>query len=232
MSKKRKKLAPKCLLIAGPNGAGKTTFAREYLPNDAGVVNFVNADLIAAGLSPLKPELAAVAAVRLVLEELERLTRLRADFALESTLSGLTYAKRIQGMKQLGYRVEIIYLQLVSPQLALRRIAGRVRQGGHSVKKADVLRRFSRSWLNFQSTYRSLADAWTVYDNSTLAPTLARTTAMKGKMIMQTSNRNPELAGRVGRALVRAAESARRTARMYGTPLYVWENGRVVTKRP
>jgi predicted ABC-type ATPase len=159
-------------LIAGPNGAGKTTFAREYLPNDVRVVNFVNADLIATGLSPLRPELAAVAAARLVLKEIDRLTRLRADFAWESTLSGLTYAKRIQEMKQLGYHVEIIYLQLVSPKLALRRIAGRVRQGGHNVKKADVLRRFSRSWLNFQSTYRPLADAWTVYDNSTRPPTL------------------------------------------------------------
>jgi predicted ABC-type ATPase len=159
-------------LIAGPNGAGKTTFAREYLPNDARVVNFVNADLIATGLSPLKPELAAVAAARLVLEELDRLTSLRADFAWESTLSGLTYAKRIQEMKQLGYHVEIIYLQLASPKLALRRIAGRVRQGGHNVKKADVLRRFLRSWLNFQTTYRPLADAWTVYENSTRPPTL------------------------------------------------------------
>jgi predicted ABC-type ATPase len=171
-TKKRKSLRPRCLLIAGPNGAGKTTFAKEYLPNDVRVVNFVNADLIATGLSPLKPELAAVAAARLVLEELDRLTSLRADFAWESTLSGLTYAKRIQEMKQLGYHVEIIYLQLASPKLALRRIAGRVRQGGHNVKKADVLRRFLRSWLNFQTTYRPLADAWTVYDNSTRPPTL------------------------------------------------------------
>ena len=171
-SKTRKKLGPRCLLIAGPNGAGKTTFAKEYLPNDVRVVNFVNADLIATGLSPLKPELAAVAAARLVLEELDRLTKLRADFAWESTLSGLTYARRIQEMKQLGYHVEIIYLQLASPKLAFRRIAGRVRQGGHNVKKADVLRRFLRSWLNFQTTYRPLADAWTVYDNSTRPPTL------------------------------------------------------------
>ena len=159
-------------MIAGPNGAGKTTFAKEYLPNDARVVTFVNADLIATGPSPLKPELAAVAAARLVLEELDRLTKLRADFAWESTLSGLTYARRIQEMKQLGYHVEIIYLQLASPKLALRRIAGRVRRGGHNVKKADVLRRFSRSSLNFQTTYRPLADAWTVYDNSTRPPTL------------------------------------------------------------
>jgi predicted ABC-type ATPase len=106
---KRKKARPRCLLIAGPNGAGKTTFAREYLPHDARVLNFVNADLIATGLSPLKPELAAVAAARFVLAEIDRLTDLHADFAWESTLSGMTYAKRIQAMKQLGYHIEIIY---------------------------------------------------------------------------------------------------------------------------
>jgi len=142
------------------------------LPTDARILNFVNADLIAAGLSPLRPELAAVAAARLVLEEIVRLIELRADFAWESTLSGLTYAKRIRAMKELGYQVEIIYLQLASPRLALKRIAGRVRQGGHNVRKADVLRRFSRSWHNFQTVYRPLADAWAVYDNSSRQPKL------------------------------------------------------------
>jgi predicted ABC-type ATPase len=160
------------LLIAGPNGAGKTTFAKEYLPSDARVLNFVNADLIAAGLSPLRPELALVAAARLVLEEIARLIESRADFAWECALSGLTHVKRIQEMKRLGYHVEIIYLQLASPRLALRRITGRVRQGGHNVKKADVLRRFSRSWQNFQTVYRPLADAWAVYDNSSRPPKL------------------------------------------------------------
>jgi predicted ABC-type ATPase len=108
------------------------------LPTDARVLNFVNADLIAAGLSPLRPKLAAVAAARLVLEEIARLIELRADFAWESTLSGLTYVKRIRAMKQLGYHVEIIYKQLASPRLALRRIAGRVRQGGHNVQKVPI----------------------------------------------------------------------------------------------
>jgi predicted ABC-type ATPase len=171
-SKARKGGPARCLLIAGPNGAGKTTFAREYLPNDARVLNFINADLIAAGLSPLRPELAAVASARLVLEEIARLVALRADFAWESTLSGLTYATRIRAMKQIGYHVEIIYLRLASPQLALRRIAGRVRQGGHNVQRMDVLRRFGRSWINFETVYRPLADSWAVYDNSSRPPKL------------------------------------------------------------
>jgi predicted ABC-type ATPase len=163
---KAKKREPRCIIIAGPNGAGKTTFAREFLPREAGIMRFVNADLIAAGLSPLKPELAAVAAGRLLLGELDRLAAAREDFAFESTLSGLAYAGRIKEWKDAGYRVEIVFLKLASVTLALRRIADRVKQGGHHVPAADVRRRFERGWKNFETTYRELADAWAVYDNS------------------------------------------------------------------
>jgi len=166
------KQQPRCVLIAGPNGAGKTTFARRYLPEDAGVVHFVNADLIASGLSPLKPELAAIAAARMVLREIDRLAAERTDFAFETTFSGLTYVRRLQACKQAGYRIEMVYLRLRSVQLALRRIAARVRQGGHDVPRADVVRRFSRGWENFQRIYRPLADSWAVYDNSGRAPRL------------------------------------------------------------
>jgi predicted ABC-type ATPase len=130
------------------------------------VVHFVNADLIASGLSPLRPELAAIPAARMLLGELDRLAAARADFAFETTLSGLAYVRRLQSWKQAGYRVEIVYLRLRSTQLALRRIAARVRQGGHNVPRADVIRRFSRGWENFQRVYRPLADNWAVYDNS------------------------------------------------------------------
>lgn len=163
---------PRCIVIAGPNGAGKTTFAREYLPQDAGVIHFVNADLIAGGLSPLKPELAAIAAARLVLQEVDRLAEGRQDFAFESTLSGVTYIRRLKAWKRAGYHVEIVYLRLDSYQLALRRIESRVRQGGHNVPREEVLRRFARGWENFQNTYRPLADSWAVYDNSGASPQL------------------------------------------------------------
>ena len=116
---------PRCIVIAGPNGAGKTTFAREFLPKDAGVMHFVNADLIASGLSPLRPESAAIAASKLFLVELDRLARSRSSFAFESTLSGLAYASRLRKWKAGGYRLEIVYLKIDSPQLALRRIAER-----------------------------------------------------------------------------------------------------------
>lgn len=164
--------SPRCVVIAGPNGSGKTTFAREYLPKDAKVINFVNADLIAGGLSPFRPELAALAAGRVVLKELDRLAAMRADFAFESTLSGLGYVTRLRRWRIAGYRIEVVFLRVSSPQLALRRIAARVRQGGHDVPVKDVLRRFERSWSNFQTVYKPLADDWAVYDNSGYVPVL------------------------------------------------------------
>jgi predicted ABC-type ATPase len=159
-------------VIAGPNGAGKTTFARDFLPREAGVIHFVNADLIASGLSPLKPEEAAIAAGRVFLAELDRLARARESFAFESTLSGVVYVSRLARMREAGYRVEIVYLKIGSAALALRRIAARVKQGGHNIPRDDVLRRFGRSWRNFESVYRPLADKWSVYDNSGVTPVL------------------------------------------------------------
>lgn len=163
---------PRCIVIAGPNGAGKTTFAREYLPKDAGIIHFVNADLIAGGLSPLHPQLAALASGRIFLAELDRLAHARVNFAFETTLSGLGHLVRFRQMRAAGFRVEIAFLKLDSPALALRRVATRVRQGGHCVPRADILRRFHRGWKNFTQTYRLAVDAWAVYNNSGDAPTL------------------------------------------------------------
>ncbi|MSQ59617.1 MAG: Zeta toxin family protein [Betaproteobacteria bacterium] len=153
--------ATRCIVIAGPNGSGKTTFAREFLPKGGSILYFVNADLIAAGLSPLRPELAAVAAGRIFLRELDRLFAARVEFAIESTLSGLSLLGRLRRCRAVGYRIEIIYLTLPSVSLALRRVATRVKQGGHDVPRADVIRRFQRSRDNFEKHYRSLAEVIT-----------------------------------------------------------------------
>jgi predicted ABC-type ATPase len=163
---------PRCIVIAGPNGSGKTTFAREYLPRETDVIHFVNADLIAGGLSPLRPELAARQAGRLLLLELSRLAKSRKNFSFESTLSGRTYLHLLRNWKATGYTIRVVFLSLSSPQLALQRIAARVEQGGHDVPRSDVMRRFHRSWQNFHTLYRSLADTWSVYDNSGEAPYL------------------------------------------------------------
>lgn len=172
IGRRRSTTAPRCIIIAGPNGAGKTTFAREYLSRERGVLHFVNADLIAGGLSPLRPELAARQAGRLVLAELNRLSKAREDFAFESTLSGRTYLRMIERWKAGGYRIEIVFLSLPSVGLALQRIMARVRQGGHDVPRADVERRFDRSWNNFVDSYRELADKWFHYDNAGSTPRL------------------------------------------------------------
>ncbi len=163
---------PRCVVIAGPNGAGKTTFARTFLGRDARPVQFINADLIAAGLSPLAPDRAALRAARLVLAELDRLSEAKESFAFESTLTGRSYVSRLRALKSRGYVVEIVFLRVASPALALRRISSRVRQGGHSVPRADVLRRFDRGWRNFRTVYRPRADSWVVYDNSGPTPIL------------------------------------------------------------
>ena len=132
----------------------------------------MNADLIASGLSPLKPELAARQGGRLLLMELNRLADARVNFAFETTLSGRTYLKLLKQWKADGYQIEIVFLSLPSVALALQRIAVRVRQGGHDVPRADVVRRFRRSSKNFQMLYQDLADKWSVYDNSGAVPRL------------------------------------------------------------
>lgn len=159
-------LQPQVFVIAGPNGAGKTTFALRFLRDYARCANFVNPDLIAAGLSPLHPESAAAAAGRLVLQEIQRLANARANFAFETTLSGKTYAALLHQLRNRGYRVWIFYLWLPAPELSLVRIEARVRSGGHSVPEADARRRYLRSLHNFFSVYRHLADVWHIFDNS------------------------------------------------------------------
>ena len=136
--------APRALIIAGPNGAGKTTFAREYLPTEGRCPNFFNADLIAAGLSPFEPEKANIAALRLMDERIRACIAASRDFAVESTLSGRTYANLIQHMKRAGYKVMIVFLRLESPEMAVARVRHRVRLGGHDVPDDVIRRRFAQ----------------------------------------------------------------------------------------
>ena len=120
----------KIIIIAGPNGAGKTTFAREFLPNEADCPVFVNADLIADGLSPFAPDVAALRAGRIMLEEIKAHARAGANFAFETTLSGFMYARLIPRWQGQGYRIKLLFLSLATPELAIARVATRVAQGG------------------------------------------------------------------------------------------------------
>lgn len=154
------------IIIAGPNGAGKTTFAREFLPNEAGCPLFVNADLIADGLSPFDPSAVAVRAGRMMLKEIDRHARSGESFSFETTLAGRRYAQLIPRWQRSGYRVHLIFLQLRNEALAFERVAARVRQGGHSVPEEVIRRRFKQGWRNFENVYRGLVDSWQLYDNS------------------------------------------------------------------
>ncbi len=153
------------VIIAGPNGAGKTTFAREFLPNEANCPIFVNADLIAAGLSPFAPELAAFKAGRLMLEEIAAHAKRGESFAFETTLSGLTYAQMIPAWRSSGYAVELAFLSLPDVEMAIERVAIRVKQGGHNVPEDVIRRRFAHGIANFER-YKRLVDSWQLYDNS------------------------------------------------------------------
>ena len=160
------------IIIAGPNGAGKTTFAREYLLQEAHCPDFINVDLIAAGLSPFDPDRAAIQAGRIMLSEIERRVRKRESFAFETTLSGNVYARMIPAWRNSGYRVRLIFLSLPDPEMAISRVATRFAQGGHNVSSAVIRRRFDAGLRNFQNIFMNLVDTWEWYDNSGNTPQL------------------------------------------------------------
>jgi predicted ABC-type ATPase len=153
------------VIISVPNGAGKTTFAREFLPNEANCPTFVNADLIAAGLSPFAPDLAAFKAGRLMLEAIADYVKRGVSFAFETTLSGLTYARMIPVWRSSGYSVDLAFLSLPDVEMAIERVAMRVKQGGHNVPEKVIRRRFVHGIANFER-YKRLVDSWQLYDNS------------------------------------------------------------------
>jgi predicted ABC-type ATPase len=147
----------KLFVIAGPNGVGKTTFARSFLPK-AEIMEFLNADLLAAGLTPLHPEDSAFAAGRLLLQRWHELTDQKKSFAFETTLSGRTYATLLKKAHAEGYSISLHFLWLPSVQMCLRRIRNRVKKGGHFVPDVDVRRRYIAGLRNFFEIYLRLAD--------------------------------------------------------------------------
>ncbi len=159
-------------IIAGPNGSGKTTFANEFLPEYAKCPNFVNADLIAQGLSPFSPWAAAIKAGRLVLEQIHSLAKKNADFAFETTLSGKSYVRFLTTLKNKGYSINLFFLWIPNAEFALGRIKDRVASGGHDVPTIDVKRRFNRGIYNFFKYYKPLSDTWLLFNNADAIPRL------------------------------------------------------------
>jgi len=153
-------------IITGPNGSGKTTFAKTFLPEYAKCERFINADLIAAGLSPFSPQQAAIKSGKLVLEQIKEYLKNGIDFGFETTMSGLAYLKYFKMFKEKGYEINIFFLWIPDPKLAIARIKDRVAQGGHDISVIDIKRRFNRSIENFFKHYQLLADIWILFNNA------------------------------------------------------------------
>ncbi|MEL6710384.1 MAG: zeta toxin family protein [Pseudomonadota bacterium] len=160
--------------MAGPNGAGKTTFAKAFLPNEGQCVDYINADLIAAGLSPFAPERAQIRAGKLMLQRIQQCVAQARTFAFETTLSGRHYAQQVPQWQAVGYTVILYYFYLPSVEIAINRVAQRVRQGGHAIPEQVIRRRYTRSLHYLQQLYQPLVDQWNMFDTSSSQPVLMK----------------------------------------------------------
>ena len=161
---------PTIYILAGPNGAGKTTFANSFLPTFANCREFLNADLIAAGLAPFAPETQAIRASELLLGRIRELVAVRATFSFETTLAARSYRTSIHEWRRLGYRVVLYFIWLPSPELAIQRVAKRVREGGHNIPDAVVRRRYARGLANLFDLYIPIVTTVCVYDGASFPP--------------------------------------------------------------
>jgi predicted ABC-type ATPase len=179
--------APTIYVIAGPNGAGKTTFSREFLPNFARCDEFLNADLIAAGLSPFAPHTQDLRAAELMLLRMDELVDQRETFGFETTLAGRSYVSRLMNAKAKGYRIATFFLWLPNATMAISRVAQRTKAGGHFVPDETVRLRHEKGLNNFRDLYRSLSDTWQFFDASRLPQTLIATGSTTGVNVIDTS---------------------------------------------
>ena len=240
---------PAVYVIAGPNGAGKTTFATSFLPGFVNCREFVNADLIAAGLSPFDPDSQAVAAGRLMLLRIDELVCARQSFGFETTLAGRIHARRLTSMKsEAGYRVVLFFLWLETDALAISRVAFRVREGGHHIPPETVKRRFRLGLRNFGSLYRNLADDWYIIDGSKATPSIVGRGSSAGIEILDSERLDDicsisgvtavihktdnDMIARVNAALCTAMAGLICRARLRDVPLIVSEHGEVVEVNP
>jgi predicted ABC-type ATPase len=166
MAEHLNKNRPTCYVIAGPNGAGKTTFAMHYLPRVAKVAEFVNADAIAHGLSPLNEQAVQLEAGRIFLRRIDEMIQRGRDFAFETTLSGRAYIRLFGCLRERGFRVVLFYLWIPSPAFSAARVASRVASGGHDIPSDAIERRYPKSLSNLFYLYIPLAHRTLIFDNS------------------------------------------------------------------
>jgi len=157
---------PHVIIIAGSNGSGKSTAAPVLLQDTVHINDFVNADVIAQGLSAFQPEKAAIQAGRVMLTRIKQLADANSDFAFETTLASKTFAGWISILKNKGYKFHLMFLWLKSVNLAVSRVSDRVRMGGHAIPEEIIQRRYVAGLKNFFKMYSPIADSWQFYDNS------------------------------------------------------------------
>ncbi len=157
---------PNLYIIAGPNGAGKTTAAYNILKDVLHCPNFVNADEIARGLSPLAPDTVPIQAGRIMLQRIDELLPRKVDFAIETTLSTRSYVQLVHRAQNLGYKVHLIFFCLENEEQAIARVAQRVSNGGHSIPEPDIRRRFKRGIYNLINLYMPICDVVYVLNNN------------------------------------------------------------------
>ena len=222
---------PYVVAIAGPNGAGKSTIAEAFLRDLLNVSEYVNADTIARGLSQFEPEKVAIEAGRLNLRRLEELANSGDDFAFETTLSGRAYVARIRRWKEMGYRFLLFFFWLTDVNLAVGRVAKRVRSGGHSIPEDVIRTRHQRGIENFFDLYRNLADAWVLYDNSGRTRRLMASTPEDSDELKNIEELflDHEL---VTAALTRGVNRALWRHKQLGESIVIWEDGKVVEIPP
>ena len=156
---------PILYIIAGCNGAGKTTASYSVLPDLLNCREFVNADEIAKGLSPFNPESVAIEAGKLMLQRINLLLEQRKTFAIETTLATRSYASLVTRAHDLGYHVVLLYFWLSSPEMAIDRVAKRVREGGHNIPTETIIRRYWLGLKNFFTIFAPIVDSWMFFDN-------------------------------------------------------------------
>jgi predicted ABC-type ATPase len=181
------KTQPTCYVIAGPNGAGKTTFALRYLPEMTGCRNFINADLIADGLSPLNPAGVQIEAGKIFLREIEANVAAGTDFAFETTLSGRMYIRLLKELRSKGWEVVLFYLWIPGAEFSRLRVRQRVESGGHNIPDEAITRRYRRTISNFLTVFAPLCDEVFCYDNSNSGTVLVFANDADGRKIVDAT---------------------------------------------